>query len=76
MHLSDTCLAMVAGLVSAERKQSAAVRIMNDHYWSSKRAYLALFLNLRTLLCIVATEPVRVFVPENYYLGYFYFHSF
>ncbi len=30
-----------------------------------KTAYLALFLNLRTLLCIVATEPVSVFVPEN-----------
>ena len=25
--------------------------------------HLELFLNLRTLLCIVATEPVRVLVP-------------
>ena len=27
--------------------------------------YLELFLNLRTLLCMVATEPVNVDVPTN-----------
>ena len=29
--------------------------------------YLELFLNLRILLCIVATEPVKVLVPKQNY---------
>ena len=31
------------------------------------KPYLELFLNLRILLCIVATEPVKVLVPEQNY---------